>query len=94
VQDLWSEQRISGVKLGDDHSIAADLIVGADGRNSIVRQRANLALEVPNFDILWFKLADSPRFEAENVFYSILMVVTDLDCFGVGGQSPGGLGAP
>jgi len=33
VQDLlWSEQRISGVKLGDDHSIAADLIVGADGQ--------------------------------------------------------------
>jgi 2-polyprenyl-6-methoxyphenol hydroxylase-like FAD-dependent oxidoreductase len=75
VQDLlWSEQRISGVKLGDDRSIAADLIVGADGRNSIVRQRANLALEQQSqhFDILWFKLADSPRFEAENVFYSIL----------------------
>jgi len=73
------------VKLGDDHSIAADLIVGADGRNSIVRQRANLALEQQSqhFDILWFKLADSPRFEAENVFYS---TVTDLDCLGSEGN--------
>jgi len=71
---LWSGQRISGVKLGDDRSIAADLVVGADGRNSIVRQRANLPLEQQsqNFNILWFKLADSPRMKSENVFYSIL----------------------
>lgn len=75
VQDLlWSDQRISGVKLGDDRSIAADLVIGADGRNSLVRQRANLPLEQQSqsFDILWFKLADRPRFESENVFYSIL----------------------
>ncbi len=75
VQDLlWNEQRVSGVKLGDDRSISADLVIGADGRNSIVRQRANIPLEQQSqsFNILWFKLADSPRFESENVFYSIL----------------------
>lgn len=75
VQDLlWSNQRVSGVKLSDERSIRADLVIGADGRNSIVRQRANLQIEQQsqNFDILWFKLADSPRFESENVFYSIL----------------------
>ncbi len=75
VQDLlWSEQRVCGVKLGDERSIYADLVIGADGRNSLVRQRANLSLEQQSqsFDILWFKLADSPRFESENVFYSIL----------------------
>ena len=75
VQDLlWSDQRVSGVKLSDERSIRADLVIGADGRNSIVRQRANLQIEQQsqNFDILWFKLADSPRFESENVFYSIL----------------------
>ncbi|MDM9383040.1 FAD-dependent monooxygenase [Chlorogloeopsis sp. ULAP01] len=75
VQDLlWSEQRVCGVKLGDERSFDAELVVGADGRNSIVRQRANLSIEQQSqsFDILWFKLADSPRFEAENVFYSIL----------------------
>jgi len=62
--DFWCE--------GDDRSIAADLVFGADG-NSLVR-RANLPLEQQSqsFDILWFKLADSPRFESENVFYSIL----------------------
>lgn len=75
VQDLlWSGNRISGVKLGNDRRLEADLVIGADGRNSIVRQRANLPLEQESqrFDVLWFKLADSPRFEAENVFYSIL----------------------
>ncbi|RUR77538.1 FAD-dependent monooxygenase [Chlorogloeopsis fritschii PCC 9212] len=75
VQDLlWSDRRVCGVKLGDERSLDTDLIVGADGRNSIVRQRANLPIEHQShsFDILWFKLADSPRFETENVFYSIL----------------------
>jgi 2-polyprenyl-6-methoxyphenol hydroxylase-like FAD-dependent oxidoreductase len=75
VQDLlWSEQRVSGVKLGDDRSIYANLVIGADGRNSLVRQRANLPLEQQSgsFDVLWFKLADSPRFESENIFYSIV----------------------
>ncbi|NHC33457.1 FAD-dependent monooxygenase [Scytonema millei] len=74
VQDLlWRDERISGVKLGSGE-IYADLVVAADGRNSIVRQRANLSLEQKSqsFDILWFKLADSPRFESENIFYSIL----------------------
>jgi len=75
VQDLlWNEQRVSGVKLSDERSIRGDLVIGADGRNSIVRQRANLALEQESqsFNILWFKLASSPRFESENVFYSIV----------------------
>ncbi len=75
VQDLlWSDRRVSGVKLSDECFIRADLVIGADGRNSIVRQRANLQIEQQSqsFDILWFKLADSPRFESENVFYSIL----------------------
>ena len=74
VQDLVWSQRISGVKLSDDRLIAADLVIGADGRNSIVRQRANLSLEKQSqsFDILWFQLADSPCMKSENVFYSIL----------------------
>jgi 2-polyprenyl-6-methoxyphenol hydroxylase-like FAD-dependent oxidoreductase len=74
VQDLlWSDGRVSGVKLSSDDFVA-DLVVGADGRNSAVRQRANLSLEQQSqsFDLLWFKLADSPRFESENIFYSIL----------------------
>jgi 2-polyprenyl-6-methoxyphenol hydroxylase-like FAD-dependent oxidoreductase len=36
---LWQDHRVSGVKLSDGREIAADLVVGADGRNSIVRQQ-------------------------------------------------------
>jgi 2-polyprenyl-6-methoxyphenol hydroxylase-like FAD-dependent oxidoreductase len=90
VQDLvWVEGRVSGVKLGDGQTIVADLVIGADGRNSIVRQKANLTLnqDAQNFDILWFKLPSSPSF-SENVFYSILR---DRDAFGVFQSSDGNL---
>jgi 2-polyprenyl-6-methoxyphenol hydroxylase-like FAD-dependent oxidoreductase len=75
VKDLvWQKERVVGVTLSDNRQIFADLVIGADGRNSIVRQQANLALtkSATSFDILWFKLASSPQLEAENVFYSIL----------------------
>ncbi len=75
VQELlWQNERVSGVKLGDGREIAADIVVGADGRNSLVRQRANLLLkqEAQSFDILWFTLPTSPQFASENVFYSLL----------------------
>jgi 2-polyprenyl-6-methoxyphenol hydroxylase-like FAD-dependent oxidoreductase len=91
VQDLlWQENRISGVKLRDGRAIAADLVIGADGRNSVVRQRANLSLnqDTQSFDILWFKLPTSSRFAAENVFYSILR---DREAFGVFQSSEGNL---
>ncbi len=83
VRDLvWEGDRVAGVKLSDGREITADLVIGADGRNSIVRQQANLTLDrsTQNFDILWFKLPSSPEFAAENVFYSILR---GGDAFGV-----------
>ena len=71
---LWQNNRVSGVQLSDGQEIAADLVIGADGRNSIVRQQAQLELVQANqsFDILWFKLPTSPDFQAENVFHSVL----------------------
>ncbi len=94
VQDLlWEGDRVAGVKLGDKlgegRTIAADLVIGADGRNSIVRQRAHLAIhqDRQSFDILWFKLPSSPAF-TENVFYSILR---GEDGFGVFQSSEGNL---
>lgn len=75
VQDLlWAEQRVSGVKLNNERCIDADLVVGTDGRNSIVRQRANLSLQhySKTFDVLWFKLVNNPDLWTENIFYSIL----------------------
>ncbi len=82
VQDLWwQDERVAGVKLSDGRSIAADLVIGADGRNSIVRQRANLELQqaAQSFDILWFKLAPHPHW-TEQIFHSILR---GQDAFGV-----------
>ena len=75
VKDLlWNGDRISGVKLADGREISATLVIGTDGRNSIVRQRAGLDLvtQEKSIDVLWFKLAAHPRFVADNVFYSIL----------------------
>lgn len=75
VKDLlYSNDRVAGVKLGDGREIPAALVIGTDGRNSVVRQRAELELvkQQNSIDVLWFKLAAHPRFVADNVFYSIL----------------------
>jgi 2-polyprenyl-6-methoxyphenol hydroxylase-like FAD-dependent oxidoreductase len=82
VQDLlWQGERVTGVKLSDGRTIAADLVIGTDGRNSIVRQRANLHLEQDpqDFDILWFKLPTSPQLVSENIFYAM---VRERNAFG------------
>ncbi len=74
VKDLLSiDHRVAGIKLADGREIAADIVIGADGRNSIIRQRAGLKLEQQpkTMDLLWFKLAANPRFVADNVFSAI-----------------------
>lgn len=74
VKDLlWVENRVAGVKLGDGREITAEIVVGADGRNSVVRQRAGLKLErkPKDMDVLWFKLVAHPFFVEDNVFRAI-----------------------
>jgi 2-polyprenyl-6-methoxyphenol hydroxylase-like FAD-dependent oxidoreductase len=91
VRDLLRHnERVSGVRLSDGREITADLVIGADGRNSIVRQQAQLELvqATQSFDILWFKLPTSPAFQAENVFYSVLR---GQDAFGIFQGSEGNL---
>jgi 2-polyprenyl-6-methoxyphenol hydroxylase-like FAD-dependent oxidoreductase len=91
VKDLlWQNERVAGVRLSDGQEIAADLVIGADGRNSIVRQQTKLELkqDAQSFDILWFKLPSSPAWQAENVFYSVLR---GQDAFGVFQGSEGNL---
>jgi 2-polyprenyl-6-methoxyphenol hydroxylase-like FAD-dependent oxidoreductase len=91
VKELfWQNERVAGVRLSDGQEIAADLVIGADGRNSIVRQQAKLELkqDAQSFDILWFKLPSSPVWQAENVFYSVLR---GQDAFGVFQGSEGSL---
>jgi 2-polyprenyl-6-methoxyphenol hydroxylase-like FAD-dependent oxidoreductase len=91
VRDLLRQgERISGVRLSDGQELEADLLIGADGRNSIVRQQANLKLKqaAQSFDILWFKLPTNPAFQSENVFTSVLR---GQDAFGVFQGSEGNL---
>ena len=66
---LWDDQRVVGVsysKDGQSHHLEADLVVGCDGRSSVVRERAGLRLRtfgVP-MDVLWFRL---PRLATDPV---------------------------
>jgi len=71
---LHQEHRISGVQLADGRTLEADLVIGADGRHSLVRQQANLEMETLShaIDLLWFKLADSSCLPADNTLYAII----------------------
>ncbi|MGL6342570.1 MAG: FAD-dependent monooxygenase [Waterburya sp.] len=92
VQDLlWQgDYRVTGVKLSDGRTVNADLVIGADGRNSTIRQKANLSLqkEQQSFDILWFKLPARSEFKLENVFYAFL---SGREAFGLFQGSEGNL---
>ncbi|MBW4642106.1 MAG: FAD-dependent monooxygenase [Goleter apudmare HA4340-LM2] len=71
---LRKGDRVAGVILSDGQEISANLVIGADGRNSLVRQRAGLELicQPKSIDVLWFKLAAHPRFIEDNVFTTIV----------------------
>ncbi len=57
--------RITGVCLADGASLETDLVVACDGRESLLRRKAKLALEsAPSpLDVLWFRL-EAPGSEA------------------------------
>ena len=67
VIDLIQEKdRVVGVKAINAKGfteIYADLVVGADGRSSVVRQRAGLKVESLGapIDVLWFRLSRRPE---------------------------------
>lgn len=91
VQDLLRDRgRVTGVKLADGQEITAQIVIGADGRNSLIRQRAGLYLEQQShpIDILWFQLPAGSLARSENVFCSILK---DQAGFGVFVSSQGNL---
>lgn len=74
VDLIETRERITGVVLSDGSRLAASLVVGADGRSSLVRQRAGLDLQRQSspIDLLWFRFPSHPRFEADNVFTMLL----------------------
>jgi 2-polyprenyl-6-methoxyphenol hydroxylase-like FAD-dependent oxidoreductase len=66
---LWADGRVTGVRASqpnDELEVRADLVVGADGRHSIVREKAGLIVDdfgAP-MDVLWFRISrrpDDPR---------------------------------
>ncbi len=63
VHDLIHDDggRVVGAELrtgGFTREVCADLVVGTDGRGSLLRTRAGLELELlpENYDVLWFKM--------------------------------------
>jgi 2-polyprenyl-6-methoxyphenol hydroxylase-like FAD-dependent oxidoreductase len=90
---LWEAERVVGVsysKDGHSHHLEADLVVGCDGRSSVVRERAGLrsrAFGVP-MDALWFRLprlATDPEGAVGRISRSTLMIMIDRgDYFQIG----------
>lgn len=65
--------RAIGARMVDDegeHEWSADLVVGADGRGSVVRTRAGIALEQApeQYDVLWFKAPPPQRLTGRSDF--------------------------
>ena len=62
VQDLlWENGRVVGVQVKTEQTMVAmeaDLVIGCDGRGSLVRRKAGLAIDLQpdQYDVLWFKL--------------------------------------
>ncbi len=58
VDLLWQQQRVAGVLLRDGRELQAELVVACDGRGSLLRQKAGLALNRADspIDLLWFEL--------------------------------------
>ena len=71
---LYEDDRLSGIKLNSGIKINADLIIAADGRNSLMRKKAgiNLIERQNSINILWFKLDSGALSQTKNVFYSII----------------------
>ena len=91
VQNIVQESnRVTGVKLADGREITAELVIAADGRNSIIRKKAgiNFSKLRNNVDILWFKLDSGTLLKSKNTFYSI---IKGKDSFGLFKASSGQL---
>ena len=82
---LRNGERVIGVTYrqnGGDHQLEADLVVGCDGRSSVVAERAGLRLRtfgVP-MDVLWFRLprlATDPQGVVGRISRSNLLIMID-----------------
>ncbi|MEM7797291.1 MAG: FAD-dependent oxidoreductase, partial [Cyanobacteria bacterium P01_C01_bin.118] len=75
VQDLlWENNRVVGVQVKTEDQISeirGDLVVGCDGRGSLVRRKAGLTIDLQpeQYDVLWFKLPAPKRLQNTCQFY-------------------------
>ncbi|MEM1254918.1 MAG: FAD-dependent monooxygenase [Cyanobacteria bacterium P01_H01_bin.21] len=75
VQDLlWDNEQVVGVRVETESGLSeiyADLVVGCDGRGSLVRRRAGLTIDLQpdQYDVLWFKLPAPERLQDTCQFY-------------------------
>jgi 2-polyprenyl-6-methoxyphenol hydroxylase-like FAD-dependent oxidoreductase len=86
---LRNAERVIGVTYrhnGRDHQLEADLVVGCDGRSSVVAERAGLRLRtfgVP-MDVLWFRLprlATDPQGVVGRISRSNLLIMIDRGAY-------------
>jgi 2-polyprenyl-6-methoxyphenol hydroxylase-like FAD-dependent oxidoreductase len=90
VDELIEEgNRVVGVRANTSEGpieIRADLVVGADGRSSVVRERAGLEIEQLGapIDVLWFRLSrlsDDPGQVLGRVVAGKIMVMLNRDSY-------------
>ena len=79
VDLIFENERVSGVRLEDGEEVRARLTIAADGRSSILREKAGLPkkdLGAP-IDVLWFRLPKdkTPKNETGGTFGSGTLVV-------------------
>lgn len=61
--------RVSGVQVADGGVIESELVIAADGRNSVIREDAGLPLKTLGapMDVFWFRVAKAPGDDAETL---------------------------
>ena len=74
---LYDQARVTGVRVnqaGVIQELAADLVIGADGRGSTVRRLADLRLQKRDYDsnLLWFRLPPPLPEQQRSVFYGFI----------------------
>jgi 2-polyprenyl-6-methoxyphenol hydroxylase-like FAD-dependent oxidoreductase len=80
-------ERVVGVRAqspGGEIEIRADLVIGADGRHSVIRERAGFAVENKGapMDVLWMRLSrkpDDPEQTGGYINYGHMMVALNRD---------------
>jgi 2-polyprenyl-6-methoxyphenol hydroxylase-like FAD-dependent oxidoreductase len=90
VDLLWRNGRVAGVQLRGGRQLPAELVIGGDGRSSLLRQKAALELVgAPSaIDLLWFQLACARPTPLDGYFTTL---VGDAGVFSAFESAAGGL---